>query len=120
MWRISPLDRAESACHGCLEMRSLVAASTLCLLVACGDDSPPIADGGPDAATLDMGPGVEIRRPETADPGPGLGNLTYGESELNQPIAVVDHDNGVPPPDSPARAFKPMGTNVAYMHHGWL
>ncbi len=100
---------------------SLLALSAACaLLVACGDDDASMADGGADAAAADMGPGVDIRLPESAAPGPGLGNLSYEMGELNQPIAFIDHDNGLPPPDSPSRQFNPMGTNVAYMHHGYL
>ena len=114
-----PLDRPATRCHDPL-VRALLTVLGLCLLVACGDDDGSTADGGPDAAMVDMGPGVEIRLPESDAPGPGLGNLSYAADELNEPIAFIDHDNGVPPPENAARAFKPMGTNVAYMHHGYL
>ena len=49
--------------------------------------------------------------------GPGLGNLTYTEDELFQPVSWIDQDNGVPEkiPDR-----KPFGLNVGIMLNGYF
>ncbi|MCO4744834.1 MAG: Ig-like domain-containing protein [Proteobacteria bacterium] len=52
--------------------------------------------------------------------GPGLGNLSYAEDELFEPLAFIDSDSGVPSAASVVRLVKPIGTNVAYMHNGYL
>lgn len=72
------------------------------LLVACVPVEPPVPLPTPGAL------------------GPGLGNLTYDDDELGQPIAWVDNDSGVPEPDTILLGVKPFGTNVAAMHNGYL
>ena len=79
-----------------------------CLVAAC---SPPAEDDGT-ASETDAA--VEL--------GPGLGNQSWSEEELFRPVGWVDRDNGVPEPlpDVPITAIKPFGTNVAYMHGGYM
>lgn len=77
----------------------------LLLLTACvvpTDDVP-----APDPSPIEVG-------------GPGLGNLAWDVEDLFTPVGWVDHDNGVPPSDTPELNFKPYGTNVAQMHGGYL
>jgi DNA-binding beta-propeller fold protein YncE len=66
-------------------------------------------------------PAVEPEPEPTPIPlGPGLGNLEYTPDELNQPVAWIDNDNGVPEPDTIELGIKPFGTNVGVMHGGYL
>ena len=63
------------------------------------------------------------KKPAVEDPrrvGPGLGNVAWDADELFQVASFVDNDNGVPTTPNPVRIFKPMGTNVAYMHNGHM
>lgn len=52
-----------------------------------------------------------------AQPGPGLGNLTYNANELFKPVSMINRDNGVPA----TRAFrKAFGLNVGIMLDGYF
>ena len=74
--------------------------------------------GGPDASSTDDGVDTDPVFEDVV--GPGLGNLTYTEEELFQPIAYVDHDNGIPTSANALRFIKPLATNMAYLHNGWF
>ncbi|OUS25541.1 hypothetical protein A9Q99_21000 [Gammaproteobacteria bacterium 45_16_T64] len=54
---------------------------------------------------------------ELVFPGPGIGNNTYVEGQLFEPLGWVDHKNGVPGL-YPGR--KPFGTNLAMMIDGYF
>jgi len=63
---------------------------------------------------IDAGDGVSG---PLALPGPGLGNRSYPQSDLFQPIGWVNHDNGLPG-IYPGR--KPFGTNLGMMIDGYF
>ena len=54
--------------------------------------------------------------------GPGLGNVSFTEDELFAPVGWFNESTGVPERDDDfvVTLIKPFGTNVAYMHNGYL
>src|SRR5690606_25168355 len=52
-----------------------------------------------------------------AQPGPGLGNLSYSSSELFTPVSWINQDTGVPPTYAFRKAY---GVNVGMMVDGYF
>ena len=59
---------------------------------------------------------VAVVRAENVFSGPGLGNLSYKDSELFKPLSRIDQTNGIPV-NSPTT---PFGMNIASMHDGYF
>jgi hypothetical protein len=87
-----------------------------------GDGAVDPSDPGDAGADGGSGgdPGLPLPTPEPRldqRGGPGLGNLSYDDSELWKPIARVDNTNGVPSAPAFVKAY---GLNTAIFHDGYL